>query len=148
VGPSPASFLKDDEITYRTKSRQSTIPGSGKGFKAKYSILSPITKGQGALPHYKLGDLGLVPRPKATSFPSDKMRQLSATSRLNRLQGIKTRSVGIQSSSGPQTLFYSDQLLGGGTSAAAAAIVSELAIKDRRRLGPVRVPGKTSNSLS
>ncbi len=64
--------------------------------------LSPLSKSLGTLPHYQMGDLGLVPRPKPGVLSSDKTRQLSATSRLNRLHGTKTRSVGIQASTAPK----------------------------------------------
>lgn len=33
VGPSPLEFIKQDELIYRTKSRENTFPGSGKGFQ-------------------------------------------------------------------------------------------------------------------
>ena len=50
VGPSPASFLREEEAMYRTKSRQSNIPGSGKGFQPGWvktvvaSLADPLSR--------------------------------------------------------------------------------------------------------
>ena len=57
----------------------------------------------GTLPHYQLGDLGLIPRPKQhipTSF--EQMRVLSATTRLGNLKKVLTRSVAVQTVSAPK----------------------------------------------
>lgn len=66
--------------------------------------MSPIAKAPyGTLPHYQLGDLGLIPRPQ-NAIPShtDKMRVLSDTTRLGGLRKVLTRSVGIQTVSAPK----------------------------------------------
>ncbi|XP_072176647.1 cilia- and flagella-associated protein 157-like [Diadema setosum] len=141
VGPSPEAFIPTEEEFYRTKSRETMYPGSGKGLKRGYTPLSPIAKGAGTLPHYRMGDLGLVPRPKPSTFPSDTTRQLSATSRLNRLQGVKSRSVGIQTTSSAKAVFRADQLLGSDTTAAKSALIQELALTHKQRpLAPVMMP--------
>ena len=63
----------------------------------------PIVSGPGTLPHYQLGDLGLIPRPKNTIPTSmDKMRVLSATTRLGGLRKVLSRSVGVQTVSAPK----------------------------------------------
>lgn len=143
VGPSPESFIPQEDEVYRTKSRDAMYPGSGKGLKRGFTPLSPIAKGISMLPHYKMGDLGLVPRPKPSAFPSDKTRQMSATSRLNRLQGVKSRSVGIQTTSSAKAMFRPDQLLGTDASFAKSALIQELAITHKQRpLAPVMNPGK------
>ena len=62
-----------------------------------------MVSGPGTLPHYQLGDLGLIPRPKQTIPTSlDKMRVLSATTRLGGLRKVLCRSVGIQTVSAPK----------------------------------------------
>lgn len=143
VGPSPMEFIKEDEPIYRTKSRENTFPGSGKGLQKGTIPLSPIGKPSGTLPHYRLGDLGLVPRPKQMQHSFEKIRQLSATSRLNRLQGVKSRSVGIQTTSIPQAMFFADQLTNKDPRSAKSAIIQELAIKSKRPvLKPVLTRGK------
>ena len=66
--------------------------------------LSPIARSAGGtLPHYQLGDLGLIPRPKhhiPTNF--EKMKELSATTRLGSLKKVLTRSVATQTISSPK----------------------------------------------
>ena len=71
-------------------------------FTTTFSEL-PVVTGPGTLPHYQLGDLGLIPRPKQTIPTSlDKMRVLSATTRLGGLRKVLCRSVGIQTVSAPK----------------------------------------------
>ena len=66
----------------------------------------PVVTGPGILPHYQLGDLGLIPRPKQTIPTSlDKMRVLSATTRLGGLRKVLCRSVGVQTVSAPKVRF-------------------------------------------
>lgn len=78
--------------------------------------MSPIARQSGnigTLPHYNLGDLGLIPRPKQ-HIPShmDKMHDLSATTRLGALRKVLTRSVGIQTVSAPKvSALYCTHLL-------------------------------------
>ena len=68
-----------------------------------FSQLPTVVSGPGTLPHYQLGDLGLIPRPKQTIPTSlDKMRVLSATTRLGGLRKVLCRSVGIQTVSAPK----------------------------------------------
>ncbi|PVD21704.1 hypothetical protein C0Q70_17504 [Pomacea canaliculata] len=66
----------------------------------------------GAIPHYNLGDLGLVPRPsQAVPTFTERVHGLSATTHLRSLRKVLTRSVGVQTVSTPKALFYADQLL-------------------------------------
>jgi hypothetical protein len=62
-----------------------------------------VVSGPGTLAHYQLGDLGLIPRPKQPIPTSmDKMRVLSATTRLGGLRKVLCRSVGVQTVSAPK----------------------------------------------
>ena len=57
----------------------------------------------GTLPHYQLGDLGLIPRPTqhiASNF--ERMQELSATTRLGTLKKVLTKSVAVQTNSAPK----------------------------------------------
>lgn len=74
-------------------------------------IISPdsqmtMTSGPGTLPHYQLGDLGLIPRPQ-NQIPThtDKMKGLSVTTRLGALRKVLTRSVGVQTVSAPKVRY-------------------------------------------
>ena len=70
--------------------------------------------GPGTLPHYQLGDLGLIPRPKQPIPTSlDKMRVLSATTRLGGLRKVLCRSVGIQTVSAPKVSIFGMTALAG-----------------------------------
>lgn len=66
--------------------------------------MSPIAKAPGGtLPHYQLGDLGLIPRPKEhipTHF--EQMKDLSTTTRLGAIKKVLTRSVAVQTVSTPK----------------------------------------------
>ena len=64
--------------------------------------LSPVGKGA-TLPHYSLGDLGLIPRPKH-NIPTflERTQALSATTRLGGLRKVLTRSVAVQTVSAPK----------------------------------------------
>ena len=65
--------------------------------------MSPIAKEGGTIPHYSLGDLGLVPRPKhhiPTNF--EKMKELSETTRIGGLKKVLTKSVAVQTVSAPK----------------------------------------------
>ena len=60
--------------------------------------MSPIAKiPGGTLPHYQLGDLGLIPRPEQR-IPShvEQMKELSTTTRLGTLKKVLTHSTGTQ----------------------------------------------------
>lgn len=69
--------------------------------------MSPVARSGGTLPHYQLGDLGLIPRPK-NHIPTsvDKMRVLSATTRLGGLRKVLTKSVAVQTVSAPKVCIY------------------------------------------
>ncbi|XP_067867953.1 cilia- and flagella-associated protein 157 [Heterodontus francisci] len=82
LGPSLGEFSKDKLpfLEHKPANLQET-----------YASASPPIKGPGILPHYKVGDLGLVPRPKQMP-PSlaDKVGQLSKTTRLGLLRPFST----------------------------------------------------------
>ncbi|XP_064648997.1 cilia- and flagella-associated protein 157-like [Lineus longissimus] len=126
VGPQPGQLGKQ----YDVKPKRSSIPGSGKGILRGEQPLSPIVrKSGGTLPHYQLGDLGLIPRPEQhipTSY--DKMRELSATTRIGAggLKRVPMKSVAIQTVSAPKALFYADQLLSKVPQSTQDAIIHEL----------------------
>ena len=66
--------------------------------------MSPIAKVPGGtLPHYQLGDLGLIPRPKE-HIPTryEQMKDLSTTTRLGTLKKVLTKSVAVQTVSTPK----------------------------------------------
>uniref|UniRef100_UPI00398EC882 cilia- and flagella-associated protein 157 n=1 Tax=Pristiophorus japonicus TaxID=55135 RepID=UPI00398EC882 len=78
LGPSLGEFIKDELPFLEHK------PANVLG---RYNAASPLIKGPGILPHYKVGDLGLVPRPKPmTPNVADKVGQLSKTTRLGLLR--------------------------------------------------------------
>lgn len=110
VGPNLKDLGKQYKIRQKSASK---MPGSEGGIKRGQLPMSPVAlQPGGTLPHYQLGDLGLIPRPKQhipTSF--EQMRVLSATTRLGNLKKVLTRSVAIQTVSAPKALFYADQLL-------------------------------------
>ncbi|OWF54650.1 cilia- and flagella-associated protein 157-like [Mizuhopecten yessoensis] len=140
VGPEPGALGKHQKVRQRSASE---MPGSKQGIKRGMLPMSPIAKSsQGTLPHYQLGDLGLIPRPKNT-IPSslDKMRVLSATTRLGGLRKVLTRSVGIQTVSAPKALFYADQLLSKAPAYTQNAVLQEKSRPDIRSpgipLGPI-----------
>ncbi|XP_033116447.1 cilia- and flagella-associated protein 157-like [Anneissia japonica] len=142
VGPSPGEFIKEEAPTYRTKSCGSSFPGSRAGLKQRSFPLTPVSRAINSLPHYKIGDLGLVPRPKPKFYGSDKTRQLSATSRLNRLQGVKSRSVGVQAADADSKLgSISSQFPLVASKSSKSAIFHEIAVT-RPPLGPIMTKGK------
>uniref|UniRef100_A0A8C5PNZ0 Cilia- and flagella-associated protein 157 n=1 Tax=Leptobrachium leishanense TaxID=445787 RepID=A0A8C5PNZ0_9ANUR len=55
--------------------------------KVNRSLSSQELKGPGILPHYRMGDLGLVPRRDATAAKQSKIAMLSKTTRLGPLRG-------------------------------------------------------------
>ncbi|KAL5021759.1 hypothetical protein ScPMuIL_000914 [Solemya velum] len=124
IGPSPGELGKQFHVRQRSASE---IPGKGRGIKKGQLPMSPMAADEsGTLPHYQLGDLGLIPRPKH-QIPTnmDKMRVLSATTRLGGLRRVLTRSVGIQTVSAPKAMFYADQLL-----SRAPLVTQEAVLKD------------------
>ncbi|XP_043576370.1 cilia- and flagella-associated protein 157 [Chiloscyllium plagiosum] len=78
LGPSLGEFIKNKLPPLKEK------PPS---LQVRHILASGAIKGPGILPHYKVGDLGLVPRPKQMS-PSvaEKVGQLSKTTRLDLLR--------------------------------------------------------------
>jgi len=114
VGPKAQDLGAQLEERKRSASR---IPGSGAGIQPgdmPNSCLSPgpVKPGGGTLPHYQLGDLGLIPRP-AHHIPThlEQMKELSATTRLGNLKKVLTKSVAVQTVSAPKAMFFADQLL-------------------------------------
>ena len=107
----------------------------------------------GTLPHYQLGDLGLIPRPKQhipTSF--EQMRVLSATTRLGNLKKVLTRSVSTQTVSAPKALFYADQLMARVPPGTQNAMLHEGSIEritpPVMPLGPIRTsPNKMTSKV-
>ncbi|XP_038638130.1 cilia- and flagella-associated protein 157 [Scyliorhinus canicula] len=78
LGPSLGEFIKD------TLPQLDHTPPNLQG---RYASASAAIKGPGILPHYKVGDLGLVPRPKQMSRSvAEKVGQLSKTTRLGLLR--------------------------------------------------------------
>lgn len=56
---------------------------------------------KGSLPHYSLGDLGLIPRPNQHIPTSmDKLKVSSKQNKLGTLRGVLSKSVATQTSSG------------------------------------------------
>jgi len=110
VGPKAADLTGDDRRT------TSKMPGSGgirRGEMPTSAMANlPVLDGGGVLPHYQLGDLGLIPRP-AQHIPTnlEQMQELSATTRLGSLKKVLTKSVAIQTVSAPKAMFFADQLL-------------------------------------
>ena len=59
--------------------------------------------GVGTLPHYSLGDLGLIPRPAQNITTSvDKMKVISKNTKLGALRGVLQKSVACQTVSAPK----------------------------------------------
>ncbi|CAG2236552.1 unnamed protein product [Mytilus edulis] len=146
VGPQLGELGKQYKIRQRSASK---MPGSEGGIKRGQLPMSPVALHPGGtLPHYQLGDLGLIPRPKQhipTSF--EQMRVLSATTRLGNLKKVLTRSVAIQTVSAPKALFYADQLLARVPAATQNAMLHEGSIERITPpvvapLGPIRTSSK------
>ncbi|XP_066569209.1 cilia- and flagella-associated protein 157 isoform X2 [Amia ocellicauda] len=75
IGPTLQEFLKDADDSHEHST------GSG---PERPGILSPLLKGPKLPPHYRLGDLGLVPRPAQTLGPAlSKVGPLSKTTQLS-----------------------------------------------------------------
>ncbi|KAK7504495.1 hypothetical protein BaRGS_00004361 [Batillaria attramentaria] len=108
LGPDPAILGKQFNQTGAPPVR---MPTSARAFRKGDMQMSPLAKGS-TLPHYSLGDLGLIPRPKH-NIPTflEATQNLSATTRLGGLRKVLTRSVAVQTVSAPKALFYADQLL-------------------------------------
>ncbi|VDI83783.1 cilia- and flagella-associated protein 157-like isoform X1 [Mytilus edulis] len=158
VGPQLGELGKQYKIRQRSASK---MPGSEGGIKRGSTTgslrqlpMSPVALHPGGtLPHYQLGDLGLIPRPKQhipTSF--EQMRVLSATTRLGNLKKVLTRSVAIQTVSAPKALFYADQLLARVPAATQNAMLHEGSIERITPpvvapLGPIRTSSKMTSKV-
>ncbi|XP_052093278.1 cilia- and flagella-associated protein 157-like isoform X1 [Mytilus californianus] len=158
VGPQLGELGKQYKIRQRSASK---MPGSEGGIKRgsgtgslRQLPMSPVALHPGGtLPHYQLGDLGLIPRPKQhipTSF--EQMRVLSATTRLGNLKKVLTRSVAIQTVSAPKALFYADQLLARVPAATQNAMLHEGSIERITPpvvapLGPIRTSSKMTSKV-
>lgn len=107
LGPQPGDMGKQFTETETTIIHL----GSSKTIKKGEVGMSPLAQGN-TLPHYSLGDLGLIPRPKQ-NIPTflETTQALSSTTRLGGLRKVLTRSVASQTVSAPKALFYADQLL-------------------------------------
>ncbi|XP_067825600.1 cilia- and flagella-associated protein 157 isoform X2 [Heptranchias perlo] len=93
LGPSLGEFIKEEMPFLEHKSGN---------LLGRYTATSPAIKGPGILPHYKVGDLGLVPRPKQMSASlSEKVGPLSKTTRLGLLRPF-SKSAPTQMSCMPQ----------------------------------------------
>ncbi|XP_078082421.1 cilia- and flagella-associated protein 157 [Mustelus asterias] len=80
LGPSLGEFIKD---------KLPHLEHKAPNIQGRYSSASAAIKGPGILPHYKVGDLGLVPRPKQmTRSVAEKVGQLSKTTRLGLLRSF------------------------------------------------------------
>lgn len=106
VGPKADELGSKPDVT--RKRSASKMPGSGAGIRPgdmPNSSLSPgpVRASGGTLPHYQLGDLGLIPRP-VHHIPTnmEQMKELSATTRLGNLKKVLTRSVAVQTVSAPK----------------------------------------------
>lgn len=133
IGPNPSQLGKQWEEPTPAKS----LPGQGLGIGRGEVPLSPLAKGglgkSGSLPHYVLGDLGLIPRPTQTITTSvDKMRHITQASKLGSLRGVLHKSVATQTVSAPKALFYADQLAGK-QHAAQQVILKEIHARELQR---------------
>jgi len=102
VGPHPSQLGKQWPET-------TELPG---GLPSSKKMQAPGLPGVGgSLPHYSLGDLGLIPRPQhSIATAQDKMKVISRQSQLGALRGVLQKSVATQTVSAPKALFYADQV--------------------------------------
>lgn len=115
VGPSAKDFMP----TREARGYSSPSPDIGRHIHKKKETAPSKSQAVAAtvnrpLPHYKLGDLGIVPR----SHP--KLGERTRTSSPLAPIGKPTRSVGVQTTSAQKAMFFADQLLStrGSTSSA------------------------------
>lgn len=131
VGPQPGEIGKQFKVRQKSAGEMPGKQGIKRGDL-------PVVSGPGTLPHYQLGDLGLIPRPKQPIPTSmDKMRVLSATTRLGGLRKVLCRSVGVQTVSAPKAMFYADQLLSRAPHSTQDAVLHELQPPERSRASPL-----------
>lgn len=123
LGPDPGELGKQFQETDKTIIR---LPRSARGIRKGDLPMSALSKGS-TLPHYSLGDLGLIPRPKQ-NIPTflETTQNLSATTRLGGLRKVLTRSVGVQTVSAPKALFYADQLLSRAPASTQEAVLRDV----------------------
>lgn len=138
LGPDPGDLGKQFE---ETSQKITHMPGSQRSIRKGEMPMSPMNKG-GTLPHYSLGDLGLIPRPKQ-NIPKflERTQTLSATTRLGGLRKVLTRSVAVQTVSAPKALFYADQLLSRAAPSTQESLMKEMhqtqVPKSSPPLGPI-----------
>ncbi|XP_048774461.2 cilia- and flagella-associated protein 157-like [Ostrea edulis] len=147
IGPQPEDFGRYE----MPQKSASEMPGSRQGIKRGMLPMSPVAKSGGTHPHYQLGDLGLIPRPK-NHIPTsvDKMRVLSATTRLGGLRKVLTKSVAVQTVSAPKALFYADQLLNKapvGTQEAVIAMTTDRIRSPGVPLGPIQTSKQVTSKV-
>lgn len=119
--------------------------------KGLFSGPVPKIQGSGSLPHYSLGDLGLIPRPTNNITSSvDKMKVISKNAKLGALRGVLSKSVSTQTVSAPKALFYADQLMGK-ADPTQQAVLRELQLRELRcppsGTAPLPVPKKLVNEV-
>ncbi|CAL1529656.1 unnamed protein product [Lymnaea stagnalis] len=84
----------------------SNLPGARQGIQK-----GDFPDVQGTLPHYQLGDLGLIPRPNQhVPTNMDKMKVISKIAKLGALRGVLSKSVATQTVSAPNALIFASQL--------------------------------------
>lgn len=143
VGPSPGEFANRHDSRPKSSSK---IPGSGKGIRKGELPMSPVARNPlGTAAHYQLGDLGLIPRPKQ-HIPSniEKMKELSATTRLGGLKKVLTKTVSTQTISSPKAMFFADQLLSRMPAEANVHLVQGLQSNEKTPLPKLHTQGKVS----
>jgi len=145
LGPQPSKLGKQWPDQTEVKG---SVPGHKKGL---FAGQVPKIQGSGSLPHYSLGDLGLIPRPTNNITSSvDKMKVISKNSKLGALRGVLSKSVATQTVSAPKALFYADQLMGK-TDPTQQAVLKELQLRELRcppsGSAPLPVPKKLVNEV-
>jgi len=114
---------------------QTEVQGGVGGKKGLFAGQPPRTHmpGVGTLPHYSLGDLGLIPRPAQNITTSvDKMKVISKNTKLGALRGVLQKSVACQTVSAPKALFYADQLMGKLPDQTQQAVLRELQAREQK----------------
>ncbi|CAH1270947.1 CFAP157 [Branchiostoma lanceolatum] len=131
LGPSTGAFGKTTTEAWKTKST-GFLPAMGMGLTKGSITLGPVSGATDSVAHYRLGDLGLVPRQKDTiSLVGQKVGGLSRTTRLAPISrsSMRPKSVGVQTVSSPKAMFFADQLLKSGKPADKATMGSALTSK-------------------
>jgi len=128
IGPHPSQLGKQWP-------EQTEVQSGGIG-KGKAAILSgsSLKSPGGSLPHYSLGDLGLIPRPAhAITTSVDKMKVISKNVKLGALRGVLQKSVATQTVSAPKALFYADQVMGRIPEPTQQAVLKEIQVRELRK---------------